>query len=73
MVYTERTDKCTTSTKDNHSSKDRSRSNSQSQGSSSKPSHSSGAWSSQASSSDKWKYNNMVRDDREQFNGMHFS
>ncbi|XP_060666291.1 uncharacterized protein LOC132798449 [Drosophila nasuta] len=73
MVYTERTDKCLTSSKDNAAS-----SKSQSNSTSSSPSkthssNSSGAWSSQASSSEKWKYNNMVKDNRDHFNSMHFS
>ncbi|XP_016969789.1 uncharacterized protein LOC108037667 [Drosophila rhopaloa] len=69
MVYTERTDKClSNSTKDNHSSKTQTQPKSNS-GSG----LGSGSWSSQASSAEKWKYNNMVKNDRQQFNGMHFS
>ncbi|KAI8043737.1 serglycin [Drosophila gunungcola] len=77
MVYTERTDKCLSSTtKDNHSSKGQSQSKSASgsgSGSGSVSGSGSGSWSSQASSAEKWKYNNMVNNDRQQFNGMHFS
>ncbi|XP_017001680.2 uncharacterized protein [Drosophila takahashii] len=70
MVYTERTDKCLSSTKDNQSSKSQSHSKSNSGSGSGSGS---GSWSSQASSAEKWKYNNMVKNDRQQFNGMHFS
>ncbi|XP_016964732.1 uncharacterized protein LOC108034356 [Drosophila biarmipes] len=69
MVYTERTDKCLSSnTKDSKSSKDQGHSKTNSGSASG-----SGSWSSQASSAEKWKYNNMVKNDRQQFNGMHFS
>ncbi|KAH8289941.1 hypothetical protein KR018_008800 [Drosophila ironensis] len=73
MVYTERTDKCLSSAaKDNPSSKGQA--NSKPNGNSGSGSGSgSGAWSSQASSAEKWKYNNMVKNDRDKFNGMHFS
>ncbi|XP_030556782.1 uncharacterized protein LOC115759830 [Drosophila novamexicana] len=67
MVYTERTDLCLSSSKDNAG-----QGKSQPKTTSS-PSSSSGAWSSQASSAEKWKYNNMVKDNRDKFNGMHFS
>lgn len=70
MVYTERTDKCLTSGKD---STDKSKSSPTSSASKPQSSHSSGSWSSQASSADKWKYNNMVKDNRDQFNNLHFS
>ncbi|EDW13273.1 uncharacterized protein LOC6577900 [Drosophila mojavensis] len=76
MVYTERTDKCLTSSKESAGKQDKSQSKYQSSFSSrsgSSSSSSSGAWSSQASSDEKWKYNNMVKDNRDQFNGMHFS
>ncbi|XP_017860336.1 PREDICTED: uncharacterized protein LOC108611982 [Drosophila arizonae] len=74
MVYTERTDKCLSSSKESAGKHDKSHSKHQSNFSSrSGSSSSSGAWSSQASSDEKWKYNNMVKDNRDQFNGMHFS
>ncbi|EDW76579.1 uncharacterized protein Dwil_GK15534 [Drosophila willistoni] len=64
MVYSERTDKCSASPKDAPKIDSTP---------THKPSHSSGAWSSKASSDEKWKYNNMVKDNRDKFNGMHFS
>ncbi|XP_064546496.1 uncharacterized protein LOC135434063 [Drosophila montana] len=70
MVYTERTDLCLSSSKDNAG---QGKSQPKSTSSPSSSSSSSGAWSSQASSAEKWKYNNMVKDNREKFNAMHFS
>ncbi|KAH8334631.1 hypothetical protein KR059_012563 [Drosophila kikkawai] len=67
MVYTERNEKClSSSSKDKPTSKDYNSSKSGSSGSAT-------AWSGQASSPEKWKYNNMVQNDRDKFNGMHFS
>ncbi|KAH8419278.1 hypothetical protein KR222_003821 [Zaprionus bogoriensis] len=71
MVYTERTDKCLTSGKD--SAAQTKSSPSSTAATKSQSSQSSGSWSSQASSAEKWKYNNMVKDNRDQFNSMHFS
>ncbi|EDV31562.1 uncharacterized protein Dana_GF14487 [Drosophila ananassae] len=72
MVYTERTDKCLSSTaKDNPSSKVQSPSKHTTGSGSAAGSGSS--WSSQASNAEKWKYNSMVKNDRDKFNGMHFS
>lgn len=80
MVYTERTDKCLSNGKDNAAQTKSSPNSSNSSSSSSyssttkaQSSHSSGAWSSQAATEDKWKYNNMVKDKRDQFNNLHFS
>ncbi|XP_034474057.1 uncharacterized serine-rich protein C1E8.05 [Drosophila innubila] len=79
MVYTERTDKYLTTSKDNAGQTKSSSSSPSPSSSSSSPSskttssHSAGAWSSQASNAEKWKYNNMVKDDRDKFNSLHFS
>ncbi|KAH8329475.1 hypothetical protein KR074_011528 [Drosophila pseudoananassae] len=72
MVYTERNDKCINSTaKDNPFSKVQSNSK---RNTGSGPVTGSGSnWSSQASSAEKWKYNSMVKNDRDNFNAMHFS
>ncbi|XP_030384044.1 uncharacterized protein LOC115631442 [Scaptodrosophila lebanonensis] len=74
MVYTERTDKYLTTAKDNASqSKAASQKPEQISSSGGSSSGSAGAWSGKASTEDKWKYNNMVKNNRDQFNGMHFS
>ncbi|XP_019890241.2 uncharacterized protein LOC109611640 [Musca domestica] len=80
MVYTNRTEKCISS-QDNPGVKASANANSKYQ-SSCVPSYSSGsasgnkstnnAWSKNASEADKWKYNNMVRENRDKFNSMHF-
>ncbi|EDW03364.1 uncharacterized protein LOC6570603 [Drosophila grimshawi] len=69
MVYTERNDKCLANSKDKVGQNPYSSEEKKPQSSPS----SSGAWSSQASNAEKWKYNNMVKDNRDKFNGMHFS
>ncbi|XP_017105355.3 uncharacterized protein [Drosophila bipectinata] len=71
MVYTERNDKCMSSTGKDNFSKVQSHSK---QNTGSGPATVSGSnWSRQASSAEKWKYNSMVKNDRDNFNGMHFS
>ncbi|ALC39360.1 CG10570 [Drosophila busckii] len=69
MVYAERTDKCLAK---NDASQSKSPKTSSASYTKQQSNHGSGSWSSQASSADKWKYNNMVKDNRDQFNGMHF-
>lgn len=78
MVYTNRTEKCTTSQESNTVKTTSSGSqyrtsfgvNSNLNSNSSMPI--SNSWSKNAADTDKWKYNKMVRDDRDKFNGMHF-
>ncbi|XP_013097820.1 putative uncharacterized protein DDB_G0281733 [Stomoxys calcitrans] len=83
MVYTNRTEKCISQDKgcEKPSSKFQSSSShsySSTSGSSSSSSTSvskyanNNPWSKSASDADKWKYNNMVRDNRDHFNSMHF-
>ncbi|XP_023297596.2 uncharacterized protein LOC111680196 [Lucilia cuprina] len=74
MVYTNRTEKCLTSqepsnTKSTTSGSKTTFANSSSSNSSSSANN---AWSKNASDNDKWKYNNMVRNERDKFNSMHF-
>ncbi|KAH8376872.1 hypothetical protein KR093_001819 [Drosophila rubida] len=73
MVYTERTDKCLSTSKDNAATSKSPSTSATSSSSSASSSSSKTSWSSQASSGDKWKYNNMVKDNRDKFNSMHFS
>ncbi|KAL7740979.1 hypothetical protein ACLKA6_013425 [Drosophila palustris] len=68
MVYTERTDKYLTTSKDNAA-----QSKAPSSSSSTSTSSSSSSKTSSSHSSDKWKYNNMVKDNRDKFNSLHFS
>lgn len=73
MVYTNRTEKCLTSEEPSGTKNSSTGSKYQSSFSSSATTSSNNAWSKNASDSDKWKYNNMVRNERDKFNNMHFN
>lgn len=72
MVYTNRTEKCISS-QDNPAAKTTANSSYQSSCGQNNPAkQTNNAWSKSVSEADKWKYNKMVRDDRDKFNSMHF-
>ncbi|XP_036329482.1 uncharacterized protein LOC118741595 isoform X1 [Rhagoletis pomonella] len=80
MVYTERTeryieptDQCSTSAGSSKSHTASFKYSKEQHSSSNSSAYKNSSWETkQPPSEDKWKYNNMVRNDREKFNSLHF-
>ncbi|XP_037884035.1 uncharacterized protein LOC119634148 [Glossina fuscipes] len=82
MVYTNRTEKCNSSTEETVTTKSEKHFKDQKNGNYSDSNKSSqstsaiganNAWSKNAAESDKWKFNNMIKNNRDAFNSLHFN